>query len=198
MTGRDAEGKGLGAAGAYGSLVKPWDVEEAGTIATTPIFSLRSRTAKSRQSEKHGSFVYLDNPDWVNVLAITANDEVVMIEQFRHGLAQVTLEIPGGIVDPGESPADAGMRELREETGYAGDAPEVIGAVSPNPAIQNNWCSTVLVRPAEIRAAVELDASEEIGVRLVPLAEVDALIRARVVHHALVVAAFHHLRLREV
>ncbi len=176
--------------------VEPWEVEEAGVLAATPIFELRRRRSTSRQSGKQGEFVYLDSPAWVNVLAITASDEVVMIEQFRHGLAEVTLEIPGGMVDAGESPEVAGLRELREETGFSGDRVELIGRVSPNPAIQNNWCSTLLVRPAAQTTSTELDASEEIAVRLVPLAEVDALVRAGIIHHAIVVAALHHLRLR--
>lgn len=190
MTGRDAKGKG------YGTLVAPWKVAESGSIAETRIFSVKRRQCES-PSGKSGEFYYLDSPGWVNVLAITEADEVVMIEQFRHGLAEVTLEIPGGIVDDGESPEIAGLRELREETGYAGEQASLIGAVSPNPAILNNWCSTILVRPAELVETVELDEHEEIVVRLVPLAAIDDLIRSRVIHHAMVVSAFHHLRLRE-
>lgn len=189
MAGRDGGGK----VDDFGKLVPPWQVREAGTIAKTPIFSLNKRRCTSPESGKTGDFVYLDSPGWVNVLAITDDDHVVMIEQFRHGLAAVTLEIPGGMVDGNESATVAGLRELREETGYAGDDAELIGVVSPNPAIQNNWCSTVLVRPAELREAIELDASEEIAVRLVALTDINALIRAQVIHHAMVVAAFHHL-----
>ncbi len=175
--------------------VEPWNVEEAGVVAKTAIFDLKKRRCTSPESGKHGEYVYLDSSSWVNVLALTERNEVVMIEQFRHGLATITLEVPGGIIDPGESPEQAGLRELREETGYAGDEAQLIGSVSTNPAIMNNWCSTVIVKPADQRGEVELDPSEEIAVRLVPLDRVDDLIRAGIIHHAMVVAAFHHLRL---
>ncbi len=177
----------------YLRLVQPWDADEDGTLAETPIFHLKARRARSRQSAKAGRYVYLDTVDWVNVVALTADDEVVMIEQYRHGLGEVTLEIPGGMLDPGEDPAQAGARELEEETGFRGDAITSLGFVSPNPAIQNNRCHTILVSPVAATGRVALDESEEIAVRLVPLAAVDDLIRRGVIHHAMVVAAFHHL-----
>ncbi len=173
--------------------VKPWTSEEDGTLAETPIFRLNARRAASQQSSKAGRYVYLDTVDWVNVVALTDDDHVVMIEQYRHGLELVTLEIPGGMVDDGEDPDAAGLRELEEETGFCGHGHERIGVVSPNPAIQNNWCHTVLVHEAAATGAMNLDESEEIAVRLVPLAEVDGLIQRGVIHHTMVVAAFHHL-----
>jgi 8-oxo-dGTP pyrophosphatase MutT (NUDIX family) len=180
----------------YRRLVPSWDVVEDGTLAKTRIFELKRRRATSPRSGRSGTFVYLDTPSWVNVVALTPNDEVVMIEQFRHGLGEVTLEIPGGIVDAGEAPEVAALRELAEETGYGGEGAEVIGVVSPNPAIQNNWCHTVLLHDAELRATPEPDENEEIAVRLVPLADLDDLVRNTTIHHAMVVCAFHHLRLR--
>lgn len=179
----------------YLSLVPPWDVEEDGTLAETRIFTLRQRKATSPASKKSGKFVYIDTSSWVNVIALTAKREVVMIEQFRHGLDAVTLEIPGGMLDDGESPMVAGLRELYEETGYGGDDAEEIGVVTPNPAIQNNWCHTILVRDAVLRGQPEPDESEEIAVRLVPLDDVGALIKKRIIHHTMVVAAFHHYAL---
>jgi len=174
--------------------VAPWPVEADEPLAETRIFTLRQLRSRSPAGAP-GTFVYLDSVDWVNVVAVTPDEQVVLIEQFRHGLRDVTLEIPGGMVDRGESPADACLRELLEETGYGGGAVEMIGCVTPNPAIQNNRCHTGLVTGATRVAAPRPDPSEDIAVRTVPLADVAGLIRRGAIHHALVVAAFHHLAL---
>jgi len=164
------------------------------TLAETSIFALRRCTARSPSPGREaGEFVYLDTPDWVNVIALTESSEVVVIAQYRHGIDQVTVEIPGGMVDPGEDPLAAGLRELREETGYGGGAARLLGSVSPNPAIMNNRCHTVLVEGVARVAEPAPEEHEEILVRTVPLAEVPAMIRDGVIHHALVVAAFQHL-----
>ena len=176
--------------------VPKWTYDEDVCLAETPIFTLRQRRATSPSDPANPArFVYLDSPDWVNVIALTAEREVVAIEQYRHGLAEVTLEIPGGMVHPAESPFEAGIRELREETGYEGEPSRTIGSVSPNPAILNNHCHTVLVENARRAVSPALDEHEEIAVRIIPLDQIAGLIRAGAIHHALVVAAFHHLAL---
>jgi 8-oxo-dGTP pyrophosphatase MutT (NUDIX family) len=178
----------------YLSLVQPWDREKARELTKTRIFTLKQHHARSRtQPDKEGSFVYLETGDWVNVVALTDDDQVIMVEQYRHGVNEVTLEIPGGMVDEGESALQAGLRELTEETGFGGDAPQIIGRVSPNPAIMTNWCHTILVEGVSLRGAPSPDGTEEVGVRLVALADIPELIRSGVIHHALVVAAFQHL-----
>ncbi len=180
------------------SLVPSWTYEDEETLATTRIFALRRRRGTSpSQPQNPGEFVYLDSPDWVNVIAVTPEREVVLIEQFRHGTGEVTLEIPGGMVDPGEEPLAAGVRELAEETGFGSGKNRLIGSVTPNPAILNNRCHTVIVEDAVAQGPARPESHEEIGVRLVPLDSIPALIAAGQIHHALVVAAFHHLDLEE-
>lgn len=180
----------------YLSLVRPWRAGPSRTLATTRIFTLLERRCESTATPgRAGDFVYLDAADWVNVVAVTDDDHVVMIEQFRHGTGEVTLELPGGIVDPGESPDVACTRELIEETGFAGDYQGVIGVVSANPAMMTNRVHTGLVRRARPAAPPSPDATEEIATRLIPASAIDHLVRTGVIHHTLVVSALHHFRL---
>ena len=173
-----------------------WNADPPEVLAETRLFTLLRRRATSPTDPgRRGEFVVLDSPDWVNVVAVTDDEHVVLIEQFRHGTEEVTLEIPGGMVDDGEAPLPAGLRELREETGYGGGDAEIIGVVAPNPALLNNRCHTVLVRGVSPQGPAELEGLEEIRTRLVPLPEVPELIRSGAITHALVIAAFHHLHL---
>lgn len=175
-----------------------WESGEPETLAETRIFKLlRKRATSPNDASRSGEFVVIDSPDWVNVVALTDDDEVLIIEQFRHGTEEVTVEIPGGAVDPGEEPLAAGIRELREETGYGGGTAEIIGTVTPNPALLNNHCHTVLARGVLRQGAPQFDGLEEIRTRLVPLEDVPGLIRSGVITHALVIAAFHHLYLHD-
>ncbi len=129
------------------------------------------------------------------MIALTPDRHIVMVEQFRHGIGQITLELPGGIKETGEAPEDACERELLEESGYAGSRCRLIGQVSANPAMQNNHAHTGLITDAALRGPSRPDHLEEIRVRLVPLGEIPDLVRRGAIHHALIVAAFHHLSL---
>jgi len=132
-------------------------------------------------------------PDWVNVVPLLDDGRVVMVRQWRFGIAAPTLEIPGGLVDPGETAATAAARELREETGYAAASVRRIGEVTPNPAILANRCASFLATGLERVGAPQSDLEEEMTVELVPLADVPRRVRAGEIHHALVVAAFYLL-----
>ncbi|MGH8916545.1 MAG: NUDIX hydrolase [Acidimicrobiia bacterium] len=180
------------------TLVDPWTPQDDPvTLARTRIFDLLQRHWSSAvDPSRHGDFVHLRCPDWANVIALTPSDEVVLVEQFRFGIGRVTLEIPSGIVAENEPPAGTCVRELLEETGYAGDGVEIIGRVSANPAILSNYLHTGLIRDCRPAGSQALDEHEEIGVRLVPLADIPDLLRQGVIHHSLVVAAFQHLWVR--
>ena len=155
------------------------------------VFSVsRTRAESPRTGEVH-PFFRIDSSDWVNIIPITAAGEFVMVRQFRHGLDGFTVETPGGLVDPGETPASAAGRELLEETGYRATEIVPLGGVNPNPALFGNILHVFLGRDAVKVADVRNESTEETHVELVPQAELAALIRGGQVNHALVLAAFH-------
>jgi 8-oxo-dGTP pyrophosphatase MutT (NUDIX family) len=126
----------------------------------------------------------------VNVIAVTPDERLVMVEQYRHGSGTVELEIPGRMMDPHDaSPEAAALRELREETGYAGERPRRLGEVFPNPAIQSNLCYTVMVENCRCVHPVEFDHGEDLATRLVPISEVTGLVETGKIRHSLVVVA---------
>lgn len=166
-------------------------------IADCRVFQVRHDRSRSPRDGTLHDFYCIEAPDWINVVPLTANDEVVMIEQYRHGTEEITLEIPGGMVDPGESPHEAAARELFEETGYEPHKLEFLGKTRPNPAIQDNWIHTFLAREVTFKSAPVFDSTEQTAVRLVPLPDVHALIADGTITHALVVVGFHWLMLHQ-
>lgn len=175
--------------------IKKWTITNEEALLHTPIFSLFQHDAQSPEDEnKKGKFFHFKLPGWVNVIAITKDQKVVMVEQYRHGNHEISLEIPGGIIDPGEDPLVAGVRELREEAGGVGSDAEIIGVVDANPAMQDNSCWTILVRDVEL-AEQSLDELEEIAVHLIDIDTIPDMIRSRKLRHSLVVAAFQHYHL---
>ena len=159
------------------------------------IFSLRRERYESPRNGHTIGAVVLDAPDWVNVIALSDGGECVMIRQFRFGTDSITLEIPGGMIDAGEAPLDAAVRELREETGHTAERWTALGSVAPNPAFARNRLHTFLAEGCRRVGELQQDESEDIEVVSVPVAEIDGLIARGMIEHALVVVAFHKLQL---
>lgn len=172
-----------------------WRRVRSERVADCRVFRVRRDISASPRGGAEHDFYVVEAGDWINVIPLTDGDEVVMIEQYRHGSADVTLEIPGGMVDEGESPEGAAARELVEETGYTANGIVALGRTRPNPAIHDNWLHTFLARGARFDRKPEFDRTEHCAVRLVPLADVPALIAEGFITHALVVVAFHRLGL---
>jgi 8-oxo-dGTP pyrophosphatase MutT (NUDIX family) len=177
-------------------MIKPWTQIKSTPLGNFRIFTLRSyQKISPRTGEAHEFFV-LDCVDWVNVVAVTPDHQLVMVEQYRHGSNTVELEIPGGIMDTQDgSPVNTGIRELREETGYEGTNARLIGEIFSNPAILTNRTFTVLLENCTLRHDVQLDGGEDLMTRLVPISEIPLLVKAGKIRHSLVVVALYHFEL---
>jgi len=176
-------------------VVDAWKESESKKLVSTHVFEITERRSTNPRTGIEVPVYVLEGTDWVNVFPVTEAGEVVVVRQYRHGTRTITLEIPGGMAEPGEEPAEAARRELLEETGYASadGSLELLGMVHPNPAIQSNSTFTYLARGARKVAEPNLDSAEDIDIELVPLGDFEALIREGAVTHSLVVAAFYWL-----
>jgi 8-oxo-dGTP pyrophosphatase MutT (NUDIX family) len=177
-------------------MIKPWKKTGTTPLGDFRIFKVRSdRKVSPRTQSEHDCYV-IDCANWVNVIAVTPERQLVMVEQYRHGSNTVELEIPGGMIDRTDAtPVAAGERELREETGYAGENARLLGRIFPNPAIMSNTCYTVLVENCRCVHPLEFDHGEDIVTRLVPEAEIPGLVAEGRINHSLVVVALYHFDL---
>jgi ADP-ribose pyrophosphatase len=128
-------------------------------------------------------------PDWVSVVPVTNDGRFVFVRQYRHGIDQTTLEVPGGIIENGQLPADAAVRELREETGYGDGTLVALGMTHPNPALQNNSHHMFLARDVRRLGEPEFDVGEHCEVVLLSEHEVRVLAAEGKITHALVLLA---------
>jgi len=172
--------------------MRSWSRVGAETLFRHRLFELRRETLAAGADERRESLV-LDAPRWVNVIAHDERERVLLVRQWRFGIAATTLEIPGGMVDPGESPRVAAERELLEETGYRAARWTELGEVDPNPAFLTNRCTTFLAEAIERLGEPTGDGEEEIEVEHADLAGIGGRIAAGEIRHALVVAAFYLL-----
>jgi 8-oxo-dGTP pyrophosphatase MutT (NUDIX family) len=174
-----------------------WERLAGENVYSCRIFSIRRDRARFSRDQAEHDFHVIESPDWVNIVPITPSGEVVLVRQFRHGIRDYTLEIPGGMVDADDpSPLVAARREMIEESGYDSQRIEPLGSIQPNPAIQSNRCHSFVAYDVERRHSPRFDSTEETEVVLAPLAAIPDLIRGGEITHALVVVAFHWLVLR--
>jgi len=165
---------------------QPWRRLGSEPHATTRIFDVVRAIYQHPGREQPQDFFVINAPDWVNVVALTPERHLVLVRQFRYGSNDFSLEIPGGVIDPGEDPVAAGVRELREESGYVGASARLLGSVHPNPAMQSNRCHLVLVEEARRVADLDWDPDEELAIMTHPVDEVYAMVNEGKITHALV------------
>lgn len=170
---------------------KPWKILSTHTDRSYRVFGLRKDRAVSPRTGKAYDFFSMESNPWVNVIPLTEDHQVVLVRQYRHGIRDLTLEIPGGLVDDGDTPEQAAWRELAEETGYGAEEMIPLGFVHPNPAIQNNKCFTFFAKNVLQVGEQDQDGGEDIEILLKPLSEIPGLIREGKITHSLVVVAFY-------
>ncbi len=154
-----------------------------------PLFRVRFDTMQHPTSGTCFDRMVLETPDWANVVAITADKKIVMVEQFRFGIGDLTLEPVAGIIDAGEDSLDASKRELLEETGFGGGHWRYLGSVQSNPAFHDNLCHHWLAEGVEEVQAPQPDAGESIRVHLLTLDEVRHAVTAGRIRHTLGLSA---------
>ena len=173
-------------------MIKPWKKISSKPAGDFRIFKIRSDICIYPRTGKQHDFYVLDSVNWVNVIAVTPDQQLVMVRQYRHGSGTVELEIPGGMMDSHETdPVATAVRELREETGYAGENARLLGKIWSNPAILSNQTFTVLIENCRLQHGVEFDSGEDLNTLLVPVAEIPQLVADEKIGHSLVVVALY-------
>ncbi len=153
--------------------MQKWEVLESRYLLKSPYGNIRQDVCRLSNGRIIDDLVVTEYGEWVNIVAITKDNQVLFVRQYRHGYGDFAVEVPGGSVRDGEPPVEAILRELKEETGYVSDEqPVQLGRFATNPALASNWISTFLVQNVYKASEQQLDDTEDIEVFLVPFDEV--------------------------
>jgi ADP-ribose pyrophosphatase len=166
-----------------------WDLLNVREDKEYNLFSVEINTCRSPRTGAPHQFQVLRSVDWVAVIAITKEKEVVLVNQFRHGIRDLSLELPGGLVKPGQAPIRSAAEELEEETGFTAPAMKLLGSMYPFPAIFTNRFYVYLAENAEPAGNIHPDETEEIETVLAPVGELRNFIRDGKINCGIMIAA---------
>ncbi len=175
-------------------MAREWKLLGTRDAFTCRLFKLKVKEFLSPKTGKPHEFYQIETRDWVGIIPLL-NEEVILVRQFRHGSEEMSLEIPGGIMDE-DDPFGAALRELQEETGFKANKMELLGVLRPQPALFNNRFYVFLATELEKVGDPLPEESEEIELVKMPLDQVLKDMASGKIDHALVLAAFELLRLR--
>lgn len=172
-------------------MTRDWTILDRQEVQDFNLFKIEKKRVRSPRTGEIREALAIQFPDWVMILAITPEEEVVMVRQYRHGNERVCLELPGGLVDSeDDSPARSARRELLEETGCKAGEITLIGECFPQPAILSNKGYFYLAQDVESLQTQQLDPGEDIEIVKIPLKEIPAKIESKQIDHGMVLLAF--------
>jgi 8-oxo-dGTP pyrophosphatase MutT (NUDIX family) len=170
-------------------MEKSWEIIRSERGPNLVLFQTRYDWVRNPRNAKSMKAVVLESADWINIVAVTPEKKILVVKQFRFGVARTTIEIPAGIIERGETPEQAAVRELKEETGYAAASWKYLGWFEANPAFLNNVCHTWLALDAVKIHPPQLDDGEEISIAELSLEEVRGEIEQGNMRNSLTVLA---------
>ena len=162
-----------------------WKVLESEYLFQVPWLTVRKDKCETPAGKIIPAFYINEYPDWVNAFALTKDNKVIMVKQYRHGLGETGIELPGGVADEGETPEEAVKRELKEETGYAFEELIYLGNISANPSTTNNRMHMFLATGGEEVTEQSLDELEELEVAFYTIDEIKQLLKENKIMQAL-------------
>lgn len=172
--------------------IKKWELLGSEYLIRRPWLTARRDRLRLPNGRIHEEYYILEYPEWVNVIAITKEGEFVMVEQYRHGLGDVFVELCAGVVEEGEDPLEAAKRELKEETGFSGGEWRLINKICQNPASCTNYAYCYVAEGVELTDSQHLDATEDVAVKKLTEQQLIEMLRQDKIKQSLMLAPLWH------